>query len=167
MSTFLQLCTLSEKDEEFDTGYHKGLRKKLFDAGIETVDILSWDKPLGDDVNKVLINGNFQKIFGKEAVVCTSSRSKVIASPVRILELYLSGYDFSEIPKVIRAFSQLKSGEVKLISGVIFKKQGRDIVIVSVQRQRGEGVSKKLLFTLVEMLSRGQTAKSITTLKNA
>lgn len=96
----------------------------------------------------------------------SNTQSKLIASGTRILELYLSGFDFSTLPEIARSFSQLKSGEARLVSGVVFKKQGRDLVVVSVQRKRMETLSKQLLYTLIGMLSRGHTAQSITTIKS-
>jgi len=96
----------------------------------------------------------------------SNTNSKIIASSTRILELYLSGFDFSALPEIVKSFSQLKSGEARLVSGVLFKKQGRDLVLVSVQRKRAETLSKQLLFTLIGMLSCGHTAQSITTIKS-
>ncbi len=42
---------------------YEGFRDKLLKAGAKSVEILTWDKKLGKDVNDLLINGNLSKVF--------------------------------------------------------------------------------------------------------
>ena len=43
--------------------HHEGFVNKLLKAGVKSVEIITWDKKLGKDVNDLLINGNLSKVF--------------------------------------------------------------------------------------------------------
>jgi len=43
--------------------HHEGFRDKLLKAGAKSVEVITWDKNLGKDVNDLLINKNLSKVF--------------------------------------------------------------------------------------------------------
>lgn len=92
-----------------------------------------------------------------------SPHSSIHIGPLRLLELWTSGFNFAVLDAVRRVFSQLKHGDARLIDGVVFKKQYNDIVVVTVQRKKQEKKERLLLFTLVDMLVYGKTALDIST----
>lgn len=42
---------------------HEGFRDRLLKAGVKSVEVVTWDKKLGKDINDLLINGNLSKVF--------------------------------------------------------------------------------------------------------
>lgn len=42
---------------------HEGFKDKLLKAGVKSVEIITWDKNLGKDVNDLLVNGKLSKVF--------------------------------------------------------------------------------------------------------
>jgi len=44
---------------------HEGLRDKLLKAGVKSVEVITWDRSLGGDINDLLVNGNLNKVFTK------------------------------------------------------------------------------------------------------
>jgi len=92
-----------------------------------------------------------------------SPHSSIHIGPLRLLELWTSGFNFATIDAARKIFSQLKHGDVRLIDGVVFKKQHNDVVVVAVQRKKHRKKERLLLFTLVDMVSRGKTALEIST----
>ena len=43
--------------------HYKGFKEKLLKAGAKSVEVITWDKKLGEDINDLLINGNLSKVF--------------------------------------------------------------------------------------------------------
>ncbi len=43
--------------------HHEGFKAKLLKAGAKSVEVITWDKKLGKDVNELLVNGNLSKVF--------------------------------------------------------------------------------------------------------
>ena len=42
---------------------HEGFKNKLLRAGAKSVEVITWDKKLGKDVNNLLVDGNLSKVF--------------------------------------------------------------------------------------------------------
>lgn len=57
---------LSSQDIKFTSKRTEGFRDQLIKAGATSVEILSWDKNLGKDLNDLLINGNIDEAIGKQ-----------------------------------------------------------------------------------------------------
>jgi len=60
---------LRAKNVEHDTSFTMGLLQKLTNAGIKSVEVLTWDPKYGSDINDLAINGNLEIVFGKEGSV--------------------------------------------------------------------------------------------------
>ena len=43
--------------------HHEGFKSKLFKAGVKSVEVITWDKKLGKDINDLLVNKNLGKVF--------------------------------------------------------------------------------------------------------
>ena len=54
---------LKSKKIEVSQMHHEGFRAKLLKAGVKSVEVVTWDKKLGKDVNELLVNGNLSKVF--------------------------------------------------------------------------------------------------------
>ena len=87
----------------------------------------------------------------------------VKVSPPTLLNLWLSGFDFSLISSAIMQLSQSKSGSVIFLDGVEFLRKGRSI-LVSHQRVPHKKKAVLLLSKLVTMLS-SKSAKEISTMR--
>ncbi|WP_434656682.1 toprim domain-containing protein [Sulfurimonas sp. NW9] len=54
---------LKSQNVEVSQIVHEGFVSKLYKAGVKSVEVITWDKKLGKDVNDLLINGNLSKVF--------------------------------------------------------------------------------------------------------
>ena len=43
--------------------HHEGFRNKLLKAGAKSVEVITWDKRLGKDINDLIVEGNLSKVF--------------------------------------------------------------------------------------------------------
>jgi hypothetical protein len=88
---------------------------------------------------------------------------EVKISPTLLLNLWLSGFDFSKIASAITELSQSKNGSIITIDDVQFLREGRSI-IVSHERVPLKKKAMLLLSKLVAMLS-SRSAKEISTMR--
>ena len=54
---------LKSQNIEVSQIHHEGFKEKLLKAGVKSVEIITWDKKLGKDINELLVNGNLSKVF--------------------------------------------------------------------------------------------------------
>ena len=57
---------LRAKNIEHDTSFSMGLLQKLTNAGIKSVEVLTWDPKYGSDINDLAIYGNLEVVFSME-----------------------------------------------------------------------------------------------------
>jgi hypothetical protein len=91
---------------------------------------------------------------------------EVKLSPTMLLNLWLSGFDFSLISSAITQLSQAKSGTLIIIDDVHFTREGRSILVSNelIDRVPIKKKAALLLSKLVAMLS-SKSAKEISTMK--
>jgi len=92
-----------------------------------------------------------------------STTMSVMASPTIILRLWLCGFQFENIKKMISIGSQLKSGEHGRVESIFFVRDGNKLIISSAPSFQNRHRAEQLLKKLISLLSK-RSAKEISTL---